>query len=196
MGVMSGFRWHGRRVAGTVRGMTQPLALHEERLATPIGEVVLLSDAGGMLRALDFADFDARMRRLLDRHYGVGGWAIGPAGSTSEAARAVGAYFAGDLAAIDSLPTATGGTPFQRAVWAALRRVPRGDTVSYGEIAAMIERPSAVRAVGMANGANPVAIVVPCHRIIGRSGALTGYAGGVERKRWLLAHETRGGLFG
>ncbi|WP_329958517.1 methylated-DNA--[protein]-cysteine S-methyltransferase [Sphingomonas sp. Leaf4] len=193
---MSGFRWHGRGVPGTVRAMIQPLPLSEHRLSTPIGEVVLLTDASGALRALDFADYDARMRRLLDRHYGVAGWSIAPAAATGAAVDAVTAYFAGDLTAIDSLPTVTGGTTFQRAVWAALRRVTAGDMVSYGDIAAMIDRPSAVRAVGMANGANPVAIVVPCHRIIGRSGALTGYAGGVERKRWLLAHERRDGLFG
>ncbi len=99
------------------------------------------------------------------------------------------AYFAGDLAAIEALPTATGGTAFQRAVWAALRDVRAGRTVAYGDIAAAIGRPGAMRAVGMANGANPIAIVVPCHRIIGRSGMLTGYAGGLARKQWLLTHE-------
>ncbi|MEP9401714.1 methylated-DNA--[protein]-cysteine S-methyltransferase [Sphingomonas sp. VNH70] len=169
--------------------MTEPPPLYEERLSSPIGEVVVLTDGAGALRALDFADFDARMRRLLDRHYGVGGWRITAASGRSDAARAVTAYFAGDLSAIDGIATATGGTAFQRAVWAALREVRCGRTVSYGELAVAIGRPSAVRAVGLANGANPVAIVVPCHRIIGRSGALTGYAGGVARKRWLLAHE-------
>jgi methylated-DNA-[protein]-cysteine S-methyltransferase len=103
--------------------------------------------------------------------------------------RAMTAYFAGDTDAIDELPTATGGTDFQRAVWAALRDVGAGRTVAYGDIAVAIGRPSAMRAVGMANGANPIAIVVPCHRIIGRSGLLTGYAGGLARKQWLLAHE-------
>ncbi len=193
---MSVFRWQPMARIATIAGMTQTLTLFEERIATPIGEVVLLTDAAGMLRALDFADFDARMRRLLDRHYGPAGWTIRPATSSSDAGEALTAYFEGNVATIDNIATMTGGTAFQRAVWAALRDVPSGDTVSYGMIATRIDRPSAVRAVGMANGANPIAIVVPCHRIVGRSGALTGYAGGVERKRWLLAHEARGGLFG
>jgi methylated-DNA-[protein]-cysteine S-methyltransferase len=103
---------------------------------------------------------------------------------------ALAAYFAGDLAAIDGLPLAEAiGTPFQRAVWGALRAIPCGETRSYGEQARAIGRPSAVRAVGLANGANPICIVVPCHRVIGSTGALVGYGGGVERKRWLLAHE-------
>jgi methylated-DNA-[protein]-cysteine S-methyltransferase len=99
-------------------------------------------------------------------------------------------YFDGDLAALDPLRVApTRGTPFQRAVWGALREIPAGATASYGDIARRIGRPSAVRAVGAANGANPIGIVVPCHRVIGTDGSLTGYAGGLERKRWLLRHE-------
>jgi methylated-DNA-[protein]-cysteine S-methyltransferase len=81
------------------------------------------------------------------------------------------------------------GTDFQRTVWQALRRIPCGTTISYGELARRIGRPAAVRAVGLANGANPVGVVVPCHRVIGADGSLTGYGGGIERKRWLLAHE-------
>jgi methylated-DNA-[protein]-cysteine S-methyltransferase len=103
------------------------------------------------------------------------------------------AYFRGELRAIDGLRVETRGTPFQRAVWTALREIPCGTTVSYSDLARRIERPSAVRAVGLANGANPVAIVVPCHRVVGAGGALTGYGGGLSRKRWLLAHESGGG---
>ena len=99
------------------------------------------------------------------------------------------AWFAGDLRAFDGLSITTGGTEFQRRVWAALRDIPAGETRSYGQLAAAIGQPTAVRAVGLANGANPVGIVTPCHRVIGAGGALTGYAGGVERKRWLLEHE-------
>jgi len=99
------------------------------------------------------------------------------------------AYFAGDLTAIDDVPVATNGTPFQRTVWAALRRIPAGTTTSYGALAASIGYPSAMRAVGLANGANPVAIIVPCHRVIGADHSLTGYGGGLPRKRWLLEHE-------
>ena len=166
------------------------MTFHETRIASPVGEVVLLTDDDGAVRVLDFADHEARMRQLLDRHYRVGGWQAVPGGE-SHAGRAVSAYFAGDLAAIDPLVTATGGTPFQRRIWAALRQVPAGGTISYGALAATIGRPSASRAVGLANGANPVAIIVPCHRIIGSSGALTGYGGGLARKRWLIDHEAR-----
>jgi len=83
----------------------------------------------------------------------------------------------------------TAGTPFQRAVWRALREIPRGATESYSKLAQRIGRPTAVRAVGLANGSNPIGIVVPCHRVIGANGSLTGYGGGMERKRWLLEHE-------
>lgn len=98
-------------------------------------------------------------------------------------------YFAGELSIIDDLPVKTAGTDFQRQVWQELRKIPCGETISYGELAQRINRPTASRAVGMANGLNPISIVVPCHRVIGQQGALTGYAGGVERKRWLLMHE-------
>jgi methylated-DNA-[protein]-cysteine S-methyltransferase len=98
---------------------------------------------------------------------------------------------AGHTAVLDSLEVETAGTPFQRTVWHALREIPAGATMSYGALAKRIGRPSAVRAVGLANGANPIGIVVPCHRVVGADGSLTGYGGGLERKRWLLAHEAR-----
>lgn len=104
--------------------------------------------------------------------------------------RALAAYFEGDLTALDGIERAAGGTPFQRAVWSALREIPAGETLSYGALAARVQSPRAVRAVGLANGANPIGIVVPCHRVIGADGAFTGYGGGLERKRWLLAHES------
>jgi methylated-DNA-[protein]-cysteine S-methyltransferase len=106
----------------------------------------------------------------------------------AEAARQLRAFFAGELTTFD-LPLAPAGTPFQRAVWDALRAIPFGETRSYRDVAVGLGAPSAVRAVGAANGKNPLAIVVPCHRVVGSSGALTGYAGGLARKRWLLAHE-------
>ena len=99
------------------------------------------------------------------------------------------AYFEGQLNAIDSLPVECVGTPFQKRVWHALREIPCGRTVSYSELARRIGRPAAVRAVGLANGANPISVIVPCHRVIGVNGTLTGYGGGLERKRWLLSHE-------
>ena len=96
---------------------------------------------------------------------------------------------ANDIAAIDAIATETTGTAFQRQVWGALREIPAGQTWSYSRLAAHIGRPTAVRAVGLANGANPIGVVVPCHRVIGRDGALTGYAGGLDRKRELLRRE-------
>ena len=167
-----------------------PLPLHRETLATPVGQVVILTDGDGALRAVDFADFDARMRRLLDLHYGRRGWTLDERrGAPSAAHAALSTYFDGDVSALDRIETRTGGTAFQREVWAALRRIAPGSRVTYGAIAREIGRPSAVRAVGAANGANPIALVAPCHRVVGHGGALTGYAGGLERKRWLLEHE-------
>jgi methylated-DNA-[protein]-cysteine S-methyltransferase len=98
-------------------------------------------------------------------------------------------YFRGDTAVLDAIPVELNGTPFQKNVWKALRRIPCGATISYGELAKRIGEPAAVRAVGTANGANPVAVIVPCHRVIGSNGKLTGYGGGLDRKQWLLEHE-------
>ncbi len=105
--------------------------------------------------------------------------------------RDIQAYFDGDLTVLDRVPVRTGGTAFQNLVWAALRQIPAAMTTTYGRLAAQIGRPKACRAVGLANGANPVSIVVPCHRVIGADASLTGYGGGLDRKRWLLDHERR-----
>jgi methylated-DNA-[protein]-cysteine S-methyltransferase len=164
-----------------------------DRMDTPIGELVVVADDQGRLRAVDWMDHEPRLRRLLRLHYGEHGFTLegerNPGGLTS----AMSAYFAGELTRIEGLPVTTGGTPFQRAVWAALRDIPCGTTVSYSELARRVDRPSAVRAVGLANGANPVGVVVPCHRVVGKGGGLTGYGGGLDRKRWLLAHEAATG---
>ncbi|WP_433889901.1 methylated-DNA--[protein]-cysteine S-methyltransferase [Streptomyces sp. CA-111067] len=106
----------------------------------------------------------------------------------AEAARQLDAYFAGGLSRFD-LDLSMTGTPFQRRVWQALLDIPYGETVSYGELAVTLGQPTASRAVGLANGKNPVGIIVPCHRVVGADGSMTGYGGGVDRKRWLLAHE-------
>jgi len=169
--------------------MAETLRLLIDTLDTPTGELAIVADPQGNLRALDWTDHDDSMRRSLRLHYGANGFALEPARDPSGLTRALRAYFAGDLSAIDRLPVQTGGTLFQRTVWRALRDIPCGTTVSYGELARRIGRAQAVRAVGLANGANPVGIVVPCHRVIGADGTLTGYGGGIERKRWLLAHE-------
>jgi methylated-DNA-[protein]-cysteine S-methyltransferase len=166
---------------------TLTLALTLDRIATPVGEVLLVTDAEGAVRALDFSDYEPRMMRLLARHAPEARLVPGRA---PEAARgAVLAYFSGDIPALDAVVIKTGGTVFQRSVWAALRAIPAGQTRSYGQLAAAIGVPRAVRAAGLANGQNPIAVIVPCHRVIGANGTLTGYAGGVERKRWLLRHE-------
>ena len=160
-----------------------------ERFATLTGPMLLVTDEQGVLRALDWADHEPRMQRLLHRYYRNALPPVREVDDPSAARRALLAYFEGELKAIESLPVATNGTEFQRQVWAALRRIPRAQTVSYGELAKQIGRPAAVRAVGLANGSNPIAIVVPCHRVIGANASLTGYGGGLERKRWLLEHE-------
>jgi O-6-methylguanine DNA methyltransferase len=159
------------------------------RIPTPVGAMLIVTDAEGRLRALDWDTHRTRMERLLDRHYGPGEVTLTEGPGPAAVVAALKAYLAGDHAAIDTIPTATGGTEFQRRVWAALREIPVGETWSYGRLAAHIGRPAAVRAVGLANAANPVSIVAPCHRVTGANGSLTGYAGGLERKQWLLKHE-------
>ena len=164
-----------------------PETLTLDRVPTPTGEVLLVVDAVGVVRALDFAGYEDRMSRLLRRHWGEVELVEGRAPAAVRSA--VEAWFGGDLTALDGLRVKTNGTDFQRAVWAALRAIPAGETRTYGQLAAAIGSPKAVRAAGLANGQNPIAVIVPCHRVIGASGALTGYAGGLERKQWLLAHE-------
>ena len=141
---------------------------------------------GGALVAAGFADSAPRLLARLEARFGALEQveAADPAG----AATALRRFLAGDAAALSAVPVELGGTPFQREVWEALRGIPAGVTVTYAEIARKVGRPRAVRAVGAANGANPVSIVVPCHRVVGKDG-LRGYAGGVARKEWLLAHE-------
>jgi methylated-DNA-[protein]-cysteine S-methyltransferase len=168
--------------------MTQH-AFRLERLETPTGTMMVVTDDQGALRAADWETHVERFQRLLARHYGQDIVLTERAGPISKAAEALTAYFAGDLTAIDTLETKTAGTAFQRDVWAALRTIPKGETLSYGQLAARIGKDKAVRAVGLANGQNPIAIIVPCHRVIGANGSLTGYGGGVERKAWLLEHE-------
>ncbi len=169
--------------------MSRTIRLLTTTLTTPIGNLVLLFDEKGYLRAADWSDYDERMHRLLARHYGKNRVTLIPSPPSYALASVIAAYFDGDLRAIDCLPTATEGTSFQKRVWDALREIPAGQTLSYSELAKQIGQPKAVRAVGLANGANPIGIVVPCHRVIGADGSLTGYGGGLERKRWLLQHE-------
>jgi methylated-DNA-[protein]-cysteine S-methyltransferase len=170
--------------------MAESLHLLLDHLDTPIGKMLIVTDDEGSLRAVDWADYEMRMHRLLRLHYGQNGFTLEATRRPHDLTRAIEGYFAGHLAAIDALPVKTAGTPFQRAVWDALQKIPCGTTVSYAELAAQIGRPAAVRAVGLANGSNPVGVVVPCHRVIGSNGSLTGYGGGIYRKSWLLKHES------
>ena len=162
------------------------LELFLDRIDTPLGELVIVADANDRLRLVGFSDGHPRVERELETQ-GTVTRTRDPGGFSS----ALRAYFEGDLAAIDGLPVVEHGTKFQRSVWKALCEIPCGETRSYADIARRIRNPAAVRAVGLANGANPVGIVVPCHRVIGANGTLTGYGAGVERKRWLLEHESR-----
>lgn len=168
--------------------MTHSLVLTCDQLTTPVGPLYVVTDPDGVVRALDWRDFEARMLRLLGLHYRAG-FTLEHGQGPARVRRAITRYFAGELRALDDLPVATGGSAFQREVWSALRRIPVGSTWSYGQLAEQIAKPRAVRAVGLANGKNPISLIVPCHRVIGASGALTGYAGGIARKRWLLEHE-------
>jgi methylated-DNA-[protein]-cysteine S-methyltransferase len=172
-----------------------PASLVVDRFATPIGEMYAVTDDAGRLRAFAWAEHEAQGLQQLRQQYGPRvGIAQGPVSVVVR--KAIDDYFAGDLRAIDRIDCATNGTSFQQAVWNALRAIPTGSTLSYGALAVRIGNASAVRAVGLANGANPIAVVVPCHRVIGTDGSLTGYGGGLARKRWLLAHEGVKGLLG
>lgn len=146
---------------------------------SPVGPLTLVAEDGA-LTALLMQD-QRHAPPLSSQGVADGGW-------FGEVAEQLAAYFAGRLRAFD-VALAPVGTPFQQRVWAALRAIPYGTTVSYGELAAAIGRPTAARAVGLANGRNPIGIIVPCHRVVGANGSLTGYGGGLPRKRHLLALE-------
>jgi methylated-DNA-[protein]-cysteine S-methyltransferase len=165
-----------------------PEAFHLDRLDTPIGTALLVTDKDGALRALDWEDFEARMRELLRLQYG-GTVALKDKRAPPPIRAALSGYFKGDLDRLATIPCRFGGTSFQQRVWTALSTVTLGTTMSYGALAAKLGVPKAMRAVGHANGSNPISVVIPCHRLIGANGALTGYGGGLDRKRWLLRHE-------
>jgi methylated-DNA-[protein]-cysteine S-methyltransferase len=157
-----------------------------DKVSSPLGVLLIVSD-GARLCALDYADHERRMLKLLRARYEqVHLQTVKNPGGVSHLIRS---YLAGDVFCIDSIPINTGGTPFQQQVWSALRTIPPGAVMTYGGMAKKLGKPTAYRAVGMTNALNPIAIVVPCHRLVGANGSLTGYAGGLERKRWLLAHE-------
>lgn len=162
-----------------------PETLTLDRIATPIGTALAVTDEAGVLRAFNWTDYEDQMSVWIARRY--------PTAARREGAgplrRAFDAYFSGQVRAFETVAWEGAGTAFQRKVWETLCTIPAGETLSYGQLAERIGRPTAVRAVGLANGSNPVALIVPCHRVIGSNGSLTGYGGGLPRKRWLLEHE-------
>ncbi len=162
--------------------------MYLDRFDSPIGEIVLAGMAEALC-VLDFGDCRERMDRLLQRHWP--GAELQPKQGFGGFRRRVEAYLAGDLESLTAVKTDSKGTEFEELVWQCLRTLEPGTTASYGELAVRLGRPGAARAVGRANSQNPIALVVPCHRVIGGDGSLTGYAGGLERKKWLLAHEGR-----
>ncbi len=164
-----------------------------DRLDSPIGELAIMADRDGALRGLAWGDRLDIKRKVMDRHYGADTYALVPAVDPFGLTTALRRYFAGELHALEGVAVATLGSDFQRAVWAELRRIPVGETISYGEMARRVGDPGAARAVGLANNANPTGIVVPCHRVIGADGRLVGFGGGMARKQWLLSHESRAG---
>lgn len=160
-----------------------------DTMQSPVGEAILISDDDGALRLHFWEDPEHTWARRFRRLYGDA--ELQPGGDRFGHVAALQRYFAGEVGALDGIPVVFRGTPFQQRVWNALRGIPAGTTLSYGALAHRIGAPTAVRAVGLANGSNPIGVVVPCHRVIGSNGSLTGYGGGLPRKRWLLEHEAR-----
>lgn len=158
-----------------------PLDTLHSRIESPLGTLLVTSD-GDALTSVRFSEHAHAPQLAADSRRDDAAAAL------AEAARQLAAYFGGELRRF-ALPLAPHGSEFQRKVWAALAELPFGATATYGALARRLGQPHHARAVGHANARNPLSIVVPCHRVIGASGALTGYAGGVERKRWLLTHE-------
>jgi methylated-DNA-[protein]-cysteine S-methyltransferase len=157
-----------------------------DRIEFQLGEILIVTD-GEKLCAVDFSGYEDRMMNLLQKRYD----SIqlidtqNPQGFSDR----LRGYLNGEWQAIEDIPVSTGGTPFQQKVWLSLRSIPPGQVMTYGALATLLDKPSASRAVGMANSLNPISIVLPCHRVIGANASLTGYAGGLDRKQWLLNHE-------
>ena len=160
--------------------------LEATRVATPIGEIHM-GVIDGNLCALGFTEQWPALLEDLGSH--VGPFEIVESPDLSLFVEPLKAYFRGETGAVRDLPVRLMGTPFQESVWTELRRIPVGTTISYAELAGRVGRPGAQRAVGSANAANPVSLVVPCHRVIRSDGGLSGYGGGADRKKWLLEHE-------
>lgn len=164
-----------------------PETFSVDRLKTPIGMALVISDADGALRAFDWEDHSERIKGLLRLQYGAVD--LKETRAPKAIRMALTDYFGGDLAALKTIEWRIAGTDFQRKVWMALPKITPGKTMSYGALAAKLGSPNAMRAVGHANGSNPISVVIPCHRLIAADGSLVKYGSGLERKRWLLEHE-------
>ncbi len=163
------------------------MLFYTDYISSPLGNMFLSVDEQNVLRSLDWQEEGRDDYYSLDRYYRDVERA--PKAAPVPIKQALHSYFDGDVNAIDTIPITLPGTKFQRAVWQALCEIPVGTTCSYGDLADKLNNPGAMRAVGMANNANPIALVVPCHRVIGASGKMVGYGSGVARKEWLLRHE-------
>ena len=165
------------------------MRFHLDTFQSPVGPLLLVWDEAERLRLLHFGEDERHVHRHLARHVPI--YLLEHGEAPAAIAGPLRRYFDGHILALAEIPTLSDGTDFQRKVWAALKEIPAATTMSYGALAERIGSPGASRAVGMANNANPIGIVVPCHRVIGSGGTLTGYAGGLDRKQWLLDHERR-----
>ena len=157
-----------------------------DRIPTEIGTILIVADEESVC-AVDFEDCEARMHELLAKHYLE--FKLIPTRNPLGISDRLQAYFGGNFSALDHIPVNPSGTDFQREVWLNLRSIPPGKTITYGQLASLSKKPKSARAVGLINSLNPISIVLPCHRVIGANGKLTGYSGGLDRKRWLLHHE-------
>ena len=157
-----------------------------DRIPTPIGDMILVAQ-DGVLLLLEFEDATGRVQREMKLR--LKNFELQPTTNPFGLTDIIRDYYGGNIHAIDNILTDGGGTSFEKSVWAELRKIPCGSTVSYGHIARKLGDINMSRAVGTANGRNPIAIVVPCHRVIGGDGSMTGYGGGIHRKEWLLRHE-------
>ncbi len=162
------------------------MELFIDRIPSEIGTVLVVTN-GVQVCAVDFEDFEPRMHELLAKQYPV--FELTPQVNPLGVSDRLEAYFRGDFAGLNDIPVSPGGTDFQQEVWFNLRSIAPGTTITYGGLADRLRKPKSARAVGMTNSLNPIAIILPCHRVIGANGKLTGYAGGLDRKRWLLHHE-------
>jgi methylated-DNA-[protein]-cysteine S-methyltransferase len=168
-----------------------PVRLISDTVETPIGVLLLVADEQGALFLAEFADCVDRVDRWLQRRIRSGRYQLQPGEVSPDIKHAIASYFRGELSALRDIAVRLDGTGFQNEVWTALREISPGKTFGYGAFAERLGRPRSARAVGHANGTNPLSIVVPCHRLVGADGDLTNYGGGLERKRWLLDHEAR-----